>query len=732
LSMRGDLAGARPYLERAVALDATDGGARLSLARVFYLQNNFAAAIPHLIEARKLLPNETAPPILLATAYERTNRWSEALPILQKLAGPQPDKATLRRIADCKKQIGIPLSDAERRASRRWWPFGGGGQPSTTYVAPTAKPASRSGFGKKEFAIAGIVIALIAGVAAAAGYWNRTHVTVWFDSVYPRTAFVVDGDSFVADARPVKRSLGPGKHHVVAKDASGKLIEQRDVEVAARGLFTALFNDDLYVYNVAAARVYRRTAIIYAANPVDQGYRESYIAGESFFEQKNVDYMFVEAPATIEISSGNSQETKIAFSTVPHATIDDIGMFYMNENKPKDAEAMFRKAIALQPCDSVLSRRMLGNIQLQRGDNEQASALATSWIHDCPQSTVDAHRFHQDVERMQGHRDKLIVEYRLLLNANPNSAEHHYLYGRMLPNPAESFVEFQESIRLDENLPWPHYALGYNHLAAGAFSDAMQEIETAMDLGLEESSHLYFTYAAIGAGKPEAVEPFLAEWKHGGPTEAWLVALAEKNWTKAETMCDAAAKEGASEDAVWLMRAKILALRGDDQELEEHIQRGKAKKKTAAIAAVQSIDRAFASGDFASAMQQIDDAHDHVDELYRLYAAAAAMLGGNLANGVQRTEELRSAIVNDPTVDANTRRRTEAYANALTGTGTDEEVLAAIRENDVADVKHAYFFLGARAAAMNQQARAREMFGRSAAMSFDLSFPLRAAQRLSI
>lgn len=125
LSMRGDLPGATVHLERAVQSDPTDGAARLSLGRALYLQKNYAAAIRHLEEARKIVPNDSAAPLLLAECYEETGRWSEAMGLWQQIGGAQPDKSILRRVAGCKKKLGYPLSDAERRAARRWWPFGG-------------------------------------------------------------------------------------------------------------------------------------------------------------------------------------------------------------------------------------------------------------------------------------------------------------------------------------------------------------------------------------------------------------------------------------------------------------------------------------------------------------------------------------------------------------------------------------------------------------------------------
>ena len=58
----------------------------------------------------------------------KLSRWNEALNSFQQLLTADPayqkDKALLRLVRDCKKQLGYELSPAERKAGRRLWPFG--------------------------------------------------------------------------------------------------------------------------------------------------------------------------------------------------------------------------------------------------------------------------------------------------------------------------------------------------------------------------------------------------------------------------------------------------------------------------------------------------------------------------------------------------------------------------------------------------------------------------------
>lgn len=467
----------------------------------------------------------------------------------------------------------------------------------------------------------------------------------------------------------------------------------------------------------------------YATYEAARDYKQSYVAGQTFFEINGVDHMFVEPPKTVELSSSASTKTETAFLVVPDASLTDVGMMQLNENKTKEAEESFKRASLLEPCEAR-PRQMLAWVQGRRGAEDEALRTARSWIHDCP-DTVAPHRLYQQVEKDRGHEEALVAEYRALAAAHPTSAPYHYLYGRLL-GPAEDIAQQQEAVKLDPTFPWPHVAIGYQQLAAGAFDQAMKEMQAAFSLGLDdEQTSNYLVYAAIGANRADELTPLLPAWREKNDTDAlWMMALARKDWKSAERLCEVAAKEGADETSVWYMRAKLLALSGAKEELAEHIERGKAKKELANVAEMASIHRAFESGDFGGALAQIDQAKDDLDSLYSLYAAAAAMLQGDLAGGTKRAEDVLHGL-DSQQLDHATRRQLTAYANALTGRAGDDAAVAAVRDTDLAEIKHVYFFLGARAAAMKQRDRARAMFRRSAQMSFDLGFPLRAAERLA-
>src|SRR5205823_14337078 len=119
----------------------------------------------------------------------------------------------LRRIADCKKQLGFELTPAERKASRRWWPFGGrGGAPKMQI----AKPQGSAARPKVIFALAGIAAVIAVIVGAGVGLYKMRHVNVYFDNAYAKPGFTIDGERMMNISVPLHRELRPGKHDVKA------------------------------------------------------------------------------------------------------------------------------------------------------------------------------------------------------------------------------------------------------------------------------------------------------------------------------------------------------------------------------------------------------------------------------------------------------------------------------------------------------------------------------------
>lgn len=730
LSMKGDLAGAQSFLDRAVQLDGSDSAARTSLGRVYYFQRKYNEAARELEEARRLAPEDASIQSLIAETYFQAQRWQDALAAYQRIAGPAPDKATLRRIADCKKKIGYELTPAERKASRRWWPFGGGSKPAT--IKPADAGAARDFRPKVILVLFGGLIAVGIVGALLVGYYKSRSVDVYFDSVYPKTTFEIDGETFTPDTMPLHRSISPGPHNVVVRDKKGTQLEKKSVNVEAHSAIDSIFENRAYVYNTQALRVYRRASLVYASNESDRGYSAELVAGEPWFEVKGVDYIFSAAPEEVELSSSSSSATKTEFNIAP-MSISAYGIWKLREGKAEDAEKAFRIAMNADPCD-MYARRSLAGVQLSRKEFDDSIKTAHGGIEQCKANNIDAHRIYQDTQRHAGNLAQMLDEYRAARDAHPGSAPYHYLFGRLLDDPNAAIAEQRAALQIDPNFGWAHAALAYELLGSGAYDESMREFAESLKTNdHDENTLVYYAYAAVGANHSvearQLVDPTQDAKSDNDWSAKWIVALAQKNWPVAKQMWTKTLKGNEDDTGVWMAGVQLAKFSDDAALLAKQRAHGEATKalKTASIS--EKVEDAMEHGMWTTAA---DHAKELGDDAYvtQLYGAAGLMLADDTKGGNDLLNAILTRVHDDKQVDADGQALMNNLASAMTN-GDEAKVVSAVRTADITQLKHAYFFLAVRAFAHHDIKHAKEMFRRSTDASFDLSFPRLAAQRMA-
>ena len=716
LSQKGDLPGAQAFLERAVHFDASDAAARVSLGRVLYLQKQYSEAVRHLEEARRLAPSDSAAPVLLANSYMELQRWTEALHVWQAI--PNPDRSILRNVAACKKQLGYQLTDAERKASRRWWPFGGKKTATITPVRPNTGGVQP----KRLLILGGVLIAIITISLGAIAISNMNGVDVWFDTTLPHTTFIIDSERVTLETPHTMRHLKDGNHKITVLNKKGTKIEERTITVKTPNLLEAIGESRAYVYNTAGLRVYALETIGYSPSEANRSRKTAYYA-DSFFEVDGVDYMFTEAPDTIQMSSSSTVEYKKAFVPLAKTTIIDYANFRLEENNFEEAEKAYRAATKWNVCD-LQARRGLSTALAGRHKIDESVKVVKDGIEQCADDIVDGHRAYQEALLRVDREADAINEYRAAVNAHPDSAMYHYLYGRLLGTFDASIAEQRAAIRVDPDFGWAHCALGYALLGTGAYDEARREFGKGVEGDqFEATAPLYWTYASIASKHPEEI-PKSDEWEI-----RWLTALASKEWSLANALY----KERAKESDSWWYGVQLYKNAGDAKGFAQYVERASTDKDVAGAVALAHIEDALEKGDWSEAIAATDASRRKLGGTYRLfglYAAAAAMMKGDQANASERIKELTHEIDSDKNLDSAGRNEFHAEAGALDGSMKDDAVINAMHD-DVLMLKHIYFFLGARASASGNAARAKEMFRRSEAQSFDLDFPLLASRRLA-
>lgn len=734
---RADWKGALPYFERAHALDPQSVSSVYGHGWLLHNLGRHDEAVRVLQRSVSLSENAGAF-YLLGLSYSHLQRWSEALPAYQRALGLEPrygsDKAFLRRTAEAKKQLGHALSDEERRASRRWWPFGGGvrkrNQPALQGQPALVRPG---------LLIAGIAIGALMLVAGAYAAWDRyANIPLYVDNGLDRPVQVeLDGRRFGVPAHGRQNeSVHKGSHAIVVFDSGGQTeLERMTVDVPSVSLFDAIVHDRFFVYNVASSNVYRRSDHGYAGRAEDSTYGEELIGMRRFFEQRDVDYPFRTPPETIKMDSGSSRTHKTAFNVARNIPLGMFAAMRAQEKRAGEAKAAIGQAVANAPCDEH-TRRYEIYVANILGPEEAAAAAARQWIGACGDA-LEAHRAYQQMEVLRGHAAEMQDEYRKRLAAAPESAQAHYLYGRVVDDPSVAIAEHTEATRLDPKLVWARVALGYVHAQEERYDDAMREMAAALDMeGHDPGVAAYYATAAIAKGTPAVAIEKIDHLRARDPKDfealhaRWLLALASSDWEKAKVLQTELAQYESPGDA-WWRQLKQLRLKGDEPAVDLLIDRALRRDELRATARRAQLACAIARGEFDRAATLLQEASKGLDAA-TLRTMQAYIAGGMIVTGkTDAASQLIADGAKGVESDAGLQPRYvyRAIFGGLNGTVPEAEVLRVARANNTSE--HAWFVAGVRAAAARNRAKAAECFARAARQSSGLDFPYLEVRKMA-
>jgi tetratricopeptide (TPR) repeat protein len=726
---RGEWQRALPFFERAHSLDSQNAAAVYGHGWLLHQLGRDEEAIGVLQRANALSEHRGAL-LLTGMSQSRLARWSEALQTYQRLLGMEPayanDKTFLQRIAECKRNLGYELSDAERRASRRWWPFG----KSKTRKQP--KLAGSPTLVRPSLRVAGLILLAVMLFGGTYVAWDRyTNIAFYVDNGLGRAVQVqLDGKGIDVGARAhQKESLGNGAHTIVIREAGGqKEIERLAFEIPSASIFDAVMHDRFFVYNVSAANIYRRSTHGYAARAEDSTYGEELVAVRRFFEQRDVDYPFAQPPKEISMDANARSVKKIAFNVADDIPLVGYAVVQLQQGQVDTARLAMRQAIANAPCDTNTRHMQLYFVAATAG-REMAATTARQWIADCASDDLEAHRAYQTMELERGRHDAVLAEYRKRLDAAPQSAEAHYLVGRITSDPAMAIAEYTQAVQLDPKFVWPHTALGFAYHDEERYDDAMRELAAALDMeGHASVVSERYAMAAIAKGSPADAIAKIEQVHAAAPQDVvttharWLLALAGGEWEKAEALQKELATSESPGDA-WWRRLKLLRLKSDDAAADLQIESAAANEELRPLRHRALILRALEKRDYRAARLALKEGADVVGptdlSVFQGYIAAGLMLSGDAAGAKELLAEAEKALAANP--ESAAHHLSTALIAGLDGSLPVERVMTISREAGM--LQHGWFVAGVRAAAANDRKRAADCFARAMRVSSDLEFP---------
>jgi tetratricopeptide (TPR) repeat protein len=731
---RVDYASALPLYERACTIDPQSSAATYGHGWLLHRMERYEQAIPILQRSVSQEPGKAGALYLLGTSYMKCSRWVEALNTFQQLLALVPayqdDKKFLRMIRECKQRLGYELTDAERRAGRSWWPFSRKTKQPKLQSAPTlVRPSLRYA------GIAILVLAVIGGIFAA---WDRrSNIELFVDSGLDRPVQVeLDGGKFdIPPKSSRKQILKEGAHTLVVRETGGKEIERLTFDVAEMGIFDAVMHDRFFVYDVAGLNVYRRATYGYASNAENSTYAEELIGMKKFFEQRDVDYPFQSPPATIDIDSNTSVVKKVAFNPAEDIDLSTYALLLLGRGKKDEAKAAIERAAANAPCDTRTRRRQVQLAGIM-GTPDAASAVAHRWMADCATDDLEAQRAYQDINTAAGRQDAMRQEYGKLLAAAPDSGKAHYLYGRVVADPAAATAEYQQAIAHDPNLAWARIALGRSYEQMERHDDAIRELSAALEMkGRDSSAVMDYAMAAIAKGTPDEAVTKVEEARKANPKERaavdarWLLALATSDWATAAKMQKILGPLEGSASA-WLRKAKLMRMQnapGIDQEIDRAAQTKQLRGLAAKMRAARLIDK----GDFAASAAAVAKAGDDIDPgvaaLLQAYAAGGALLQGNAPLATTILDQADKSLAGAES--ASEVRLAAAVVGGLRGSKSADAVMAVARESNA--IAHGWFVAAVRAAVAKDRVRAAECLAHCARAASDLEFPYLEAKAMA-
>ena len=113
--------------------------------------------------------------------------------------------------------------------------------------------------------------------------------------------------------------------------------------------------------------------------------------------------------------------------------LNNLGVVAEGENRPAEAEALYRQAISFQAKDAHPSEQPLlnlGKLLLDRGNSEEALALLLSAVRAAPDDARCREQLAR-AEEQQGQQSEAIAQMERAVALQPESAALHYQLGQI-------------------------------------------------------------------------------------------------------------------------------------------------------------------------------------------------------------------------------------------------------------------------------------------------------------
>ncbi len=458
---------ALPLWQKAYELDAELPEARVGLGRhrIFEGRLEEARALLKFLEEPGAEQQFNMEPLFhLSSALQQKEQHREALEVVEVLMKALPALADDRQFRKFVKKSEKAIKTQESVL------------PGVSH-SPSKLFTSQYSSGQRWFvglAIAAVLAAI--GLAINNEYIRRHRTLTILNATGEAVNVQVDQQPSVTVTEKYYIPVPEGAHNITV---SGAVNEQYTIDVSS-SYWSRWSSNPVWIVNVGGEGVIFDVSVHYAVHPQPPGVR---MVTEPIFVKDHVDYLFEDAPDSIDIGNKNSVVTKTLLSWMNPTTSQGgalAGYLTLKSQSQQQAWVFAKRKLHRHPDDDQLLGYAANDVQFsQRPEFQQ---LLEGNLKHRPVS-INWHRIYQDLPEVSADYASLVARYDAMLAEEPQHAALLYLRGRIDADDDEQRRFQKLAAEADPLFPWPDFAAGYDAMCAGDWEQALTLLQRANDKG---------------------------------------------------------------------------------------------------------------------------------------------------------------------------------------------------------------------------------------------------------
>ena len=476
ISQLGNEAEAMPHFLRAHELrpDLPEARVGIALARTREGLLDEARALLDFLEKPGAAQLHSLEPLeYLADAYQKAQRHAEALDlykvIFQALPAVADHKSYRKRVAMSEKALKRPESILPKRkfSLKNWL--------TISKPAPGNSPAFLT---KRSLYVVLGLVGVIALVFAISNEYIRQHRALYFfNALNQPVSFQIAGvGNFTVKSGRESIVLTEGKYRVVV---TAPVRQEFDFEVRS-DYWDRWGSDAFWALNLGEAAILMEEVVTYSRPVRPSVLRFHY--GRPFVHLLKITHPVGALPQTLSLRNGETRVlSRVEMLSQP---VGSVVRHLVDTRHSSEALRLAEWGLGRSPEDRGLLQQYV-TLAIASSETDAAKSFMESRLSQRP-IPIEWHRGYQQLFPSRPVPPELVKRYDDMVQSETNNASLLYLRGRLSDTRAESRRWYETARQADPRHPYPHFALGYEDMLAGKWSEALTSFQQAHDASPED------------------------------------------------------------------------------------------------------------------------------------------------------------------------------------------------------------------------------------------------------